>query len=108
MSSGYAYIRGVRFKVENYVKGSNVLKVRVKATVRKDGSVVSSFPAERYNKENEEWKKVECRYRVSAASLRYPLEKGKSLTIVHSLWPGVILRLYDPQPTWEDEDVDRQ
>ena len=103
---GYAYIRGMRFKVESLVEGSNVLKVRVKSTVRKDGSVISSFPVERHNKEKEGWEKAECRHVVSAASLRHPPEKGKGLTVVHSLWPGVILCLHDPQPTWEDEDND--
>lgn len=108
MPNGYAYTRGMRFMVENYDKGSNALKVLVKSTVRKDGLIVSSFPAEYYNKEQGEWKKVECRHIVSVASLRHPPEKGKGLTIVHSLWPGVILFLHDPQPTWEDEDVNRQ
>ena len=107
MSAGYAYTRGMRFKAENYNKGSNVLTVRVKSTVRKDGSIISRFPVEQYNKEKEEWKKAECRHVVSAASLRHPPEKGKDLTIPHSLWPGVILCLHDPQPTWEDENVDR-
>ena len=108
MSNGYAYTRGMRFRVENYDKGSNVLKVLVKSTVRKDGLIVSSFPVEQYNKEKVEWRKVECRHIVSVASLRHPPEKGKGLAIVHSLWPGVILCLHDPQPTWEDEDVNRQ
>lgn len=108
MSNGYAYTRGIRFKVENYVKGSNVLEIRVKSTVRKDGTVVSSVPVEQYNREKEEWRKVKCIHKVSVASLRHPPEKGKGLTMTFSLWPGVILWLYDPQPTWEDEDVNSQ
>ena len=105
MSNGYAYTRGMRFKVENYAKGSNVLRVRVKATVRKDGTIISCFPVERYSKEKE-LEKTKCVYKVSAASLRHPPEKGKGLTIVHSLGFGFILCLYDPQPTWEGEDND--
>lgn len=108
MSDRYAYICDVRFKVENYVKDSNILGVRVKATVRKDGSVISCFPAERYNKEKEEWEKTKGVLKASAASLRYPPEKGKGLTLVYPLGFGFILRLHDPQPAWEDEDVDRQ
>ena len=106
MSIRYAYICGMRFKVENYDKGSNVLKVRVKSIVRKDGTVVSSVPVEQYSREKGEWKKVRCIHKVSVASLRHPPEKGKGLTIVHSLGFGFILFLHDPQPTWEDEDND--
>lgn len=110
---GYAYICSsegkTRFKVEKRVEDSNVLKVLVKSTVRKDGSVIARLPAEYYDKEQEEWKKTACVTIESAASLRnHPPEKGKGLTLVRSLGFGCILCLHDPQPTWEDEDVDEQ
>lgn len=109
----YAYICGsgckTRFKVEKRTEDSTVLKVLVKSTVRKDGSVIARIPAEYYDKEQEEWKKTVGVMKNSAESLRYrPPEKGKALTLVCSLGYGVILCLHDPQPTWEDEDVDRQ
>ena len=110
---GYAYICGsgskTRFKVENRVEDSNVLKVLVKSTVRKDGSVLARIPAEYYDKEQGEWKKTAYVTIESAASFRHsPPEKGKGLTLVRSLGIGGILCLHDPQPTWEDEDVDEQ
>lgn len=109
---GYAYVyacgRRTRFKVENHVKGSNVIGVRVKSTVRKDGSVVSYIPAEQYDEEQGEWKKIKGRHEVSVYALPFPPEKGKGLTIVSTLGLGCILCFYDPQPTWEGEDVDRK
>lgn len=109
---GYAYICSagskMRFKVEKRVEDSNVFKVLVKSTVRKDGSVIARIPMEYYDKEQEEWKKTVGVTKESAASFRSPPEKGKGLTLVRSLGIGCIMCLHDPEPTWEDEDVDRQ
>lgn len=96
---GYAYMYndGMKFRVKNYARVGNVLEIRVKATIRKNGSVVSSFLAEYYDKEQGEWKKVKGRHEVNVASLRYPPEKGKGLTLVGSLGIGGIVRFTRPR-----------
>lgn len=100
---GYAYMYngGVKFKVKNYARVGNVLEIRVKATVRKNGVIVSWFPAEYYDEKQGEWKKVKGRHEVNIASLKHPPEKGKGLTLVCSLGLNGILCLHDPEPTWE-------
>ena len=108
-SAEYAYMcgGGVKFRVKNHARVGNVLEIRVKAIVRKNGVIVSSFLAECYDKGKGEWKKVKGRHEVNIASLRYPPKKGKGLTLVCPLGIGGIVCLHDPQPTWEeDEDND--
>ena len=101
--SEYAYIYNdrMKFKVKNHARVGNVLEIRVKATVRKNGVIVSWFPAEYFDEGKGEWKKVEGRHEVNIASLRYPPEKGKGLTLVCSVGLNGILCLHDPEPTWE-------
>lgn len=113
----YMYRHGVKFRVKNYTRVGNVLEIRVKAIIRKNGVIVSSFLAELYDEKKGEWKKIEGRHEVNVASLKHPPERGKGLTLVLSLGIGGILCLHDPQPTfeddsprvseanWEDEDV---
>lgn len=104
MLTYYIWSNHTRFRVKNYARVGNVLEIRVKATIRKDGSVVSSFLAERYDEEQGKWKKVKGRHEVNVAFLRYPPEKGKGLTLMGTLGIGGIVCLHDPEPTWEGED----
>lgn len=66
----YMYNDGMKFRVKNYARVGNVLEIRVKATVRKNGVIVSWFPAEYYDEKQGEWKKVKGRHEVNIASLR--------------------------------------
>ena len=79
--------------------------IRVKATVRKDGTVKSRFTAE-HKDEEQGWKECDAVYIETGNAP----EKGQRYLSrpVLPLGGGAIIGLYDPEPTWEDEDVDRQ
>ena len=100
----YLYMGGARFKCL-HEEGSRVFHIRVKATVRKDGTVESRFTAE-YKDEEQGWEECDGFYREVG---NVP-EKGQRYLSrpVRPLYSDAIIGLYDPEPTWEDEDVDRQ
>lgn len=104
---GVAYHGKLRFKYEYRGKDSNVLRVRVKATVRKDGSVHSQYPAEIRNDKGE-WEETTVHHIVRAESLSYSPEKGKPYRHLAPYGFGIILALYDPEPTWEGEDGEEE
>ena len=65
----------------------------------------SCFPAE-YKDEEQGWK--ECKgFYIETGNVP---EKGQRYLSrpVCPLGGGAIIGLYDPEPTWEDEDVDRK
>ena len=100
----YLCMGGARFKCL-HEEGSRVFHIRVKATVRKDGTVKSCFPAE-YKDEEQGWE--ECKgFYIETGNVP---EKGQRYLSrpVCPLGGGAIIGLYDPEPTWEDEDVDRK
>ena len=100
----YLYMGGARFKCL-HEEGSRVFYIRVKATVRKDGTVKSWFTAE-HKDEEQGWEECDAVYIETGNAP----EKGRRYLSrpVCPLGGGAIIGLYDPEPTWEDEDVDRQ
>ena len=100
----YLYMGEARVKCL-HEEGSRVFHIRVKATVRKDGTVESRFTAEHKNVE-QGWKECDAVYIETGNAP----EKGQRYLSrpVLPLGGGAIIGLYDPEPTWEDEDVDRQ
>lgn len=100
----YLCIGGTRFKCL-HEEGSRVFHIRVKATVRKDGTVKSRFTAEHKDAE-QGWKECDSFYRETG---NVP-EKGQRYLSrpVRPLGADVIIGLYDPEPTWEAEDVEMQ
>lgn len=100
------YLGKTRFKYESRAEGSNVFRVRVKATVRKDGSVLSQYPAE--YREGDEWRECTAMNLVRANGSVFPPEKGKPFLSVCTLGMGAVLCLYDPNPTFEGEDGEEE
>lgn len=100
----YLYMYGARFKCL-HEEGSRVYHIRVKATVRKNGTVRCTFTAERKDEE-QGWKECDGYY-IETGNVP---EKGQRYLSrpVRPLGVDAIIGLYDPEPTWEDEDVDRQ
>ena len=100
----YLYMYGARFKCL-HEEGSRVFHIRVKATVRKDGTVKSCFTAE-HKDEEQGWKECDAVYIETGNAP----EKGQRYLSrpVRPVGVDAIIGLYDPEPTWEDEDVDRK
>ena len=94
----YLYMGGARFKCL-HEEGSRVFHIRVKATVRKNGTVKSRFTAE-YKDEGQGWKECVAVY-IETGNVS---EKGQRYLSrpVCPLGGGAIIRLYDPEPTFED------
>lgn len=100
----YLHIGEARFKCL-HEEGSRVFHIRVKATVRKDGTVKSRFTAE--HKDGEQgWKECDGVY-IETGNVP---EKGQRYLSrpVLPLGGGAIIGLYDPEPTWEGEDVEEE
>lgn len=103
--NGVAYIgTKTRFKYECRNEDSKVLRVRVKATVRKDGSVLSRYPAEHF--EGGEWHKTTLMHIVRANGHSIPPKKGEAFSYGGVLGIGAFMVLYDPNPTFEGDDND--
>lgn len=99
----YLYMGGARFKCLNK-EGSRVYHIRVKATVRKDGTVVSRFTAE--HKAEHGWEECDGYYNETG---NVPKKGERYLSRPFSpLGGGIYIGLYDPEPTWEGEDAEEE